>query len=227
MECPVCYCNQANCKLICKHSFCKGCVKEWYYASSEPSCPMCRKRLYFKGMYKIMDIWEQERFEKKNQEAFGEAFDNLFETETIQNNVLNLDEVDSDSDSEYGDYSEQDFGPISDTDSDIDSLSDSDWSQFSGWGITQDYRLLDIQEMQNRYRILQNSGFGIESELLENDYYEVFNDYEHFWFEDTPIKNLFISNHIGMQNGEKRCGARATGKRDAAPIELAVVLICV
>ena len=44
-ECAVCYSEVATCKLVCKHSFCKSCVKTWYQKSEEPTCPMCRQQI--------------------------------------------------------------------------------------------------------------------------------------------------------------------------------------
>jgi len=77
-ECPVCYCETARCKLVCGHSFCKTCVKSWFYkATDEPSCPMCRKRLYFKGMYKVVPVWEEERLEMLKDEVFAEALEEV------------------------------------------------------------------------------------------------------------------------------------------------------
>ena len=67
MECSVCYENTSTCKLVCGHSFCMSCIKEWYLKSEEdPTCPMCRQRLYFKGMHKQEQQWENERYENEN-----------------------------------------------------------------------------------------------------------------------------------------------------------------
>ena len=64
-ECAVCYSATANCTLVCKHAFCKDCVKEWYHKSDDPTCPMCRRAMYFKGMYKVAETWEKERNERR------------------------------------------------------------------------------------------------------------------------------------------------------------------
>ena len=196
MECAVCYCNQARCKLVCGHSFCKSCVKDWYHASEDPSCPMCRKRLYFKGMYKVVEEWEQERFDKKNEESFAEVFESLFE----------------DSEEEW--------------DSDEEDSEEWDSDSEEEWDFTEpDYRLEDIQELQNRFSMLRSGGFFIEPEFL-CDYYTVVRDTESECYDDCAPKDLFVSKHKGVGN-QRRCGARVLGKRDAASVAEVVVIIYV
>lgn len=76
MECPVCYNNQTSCSLVCGHSFCRDCIKSWYYKSTEQcTCPMCRRDLYFKGMNNIVAKWEDERRDEQLQDLFARAFD--------------------------------------------------------------------------------------------------------------------------------------------------------
>ena len=80
MECPVCYTDKCDCKLACGHSFCKSCVKDWYIkAEAEPSCPMCRSTLYFRGMHKVVDKWEQEFEEKKWDDIYSEVLTEVLE----------------------------------------------------------------------------------------------------------------------------------------------------
>ena len=256
MECAVCYCNQANCKLICKHSFCRGCVKEWYLsATEEPSCPLCRHRLYFKGMYKLVKEWEEESFHKKNEEAFAEAFDYIVNEESEDEEDESESESEADSDIEEGSWSESDWEEVpsdfqwiyptteeeqtipviqdlitnsaSDSEeSESESESESEFSTFN-----EDYRMLDLKEVQERFRLLYEAGYDIETELLVNDYYKIFNNCEHYWYEDVFNFDgeLFVSKHQGVQNGIRRCSARVQGKRDqvGSSIDFAVVLVCV
>lgn len=80
MECPVCYTDNCNCTLVCGHSFCKSCVRDWYIqAESEPTCPMCRSTMYFKGMHKVADQWEQEFEDKKWEDMYSSAMGELLE----------------------------------------------------------------------------------------------------------------------------------------------------
>jgi hypothetical protein len=71
MECPVCYCNDATCHLVCGHSFCQGCVKEWWNKSTDNNCPMCRAPLYFRGFHKKVEKWEEEKEEKKKAAVYN------------------------------------------------------------------------------------------------------------------------------------------------------------
>ncbi len=82
MECPICYCSQAICKLACKHSFCFDCVKKWYIKcpdESMPSCPMCRKNMYFKGINSKIYEWEDEHHEDMFQQVFEKHLEDLLE----------------------------------------------------------------------------------------------------------------------------------------------------
>ena len=79
-ECPVCYCSKATRKLTCGHSFCKTCVKEWYVKCDEsPTCPMCRKDLYFKGMEQCIEEWNEEHTDAIFQRIFDEEFENIID----------------------------------------------------------------------------------------------------------------------------------------------------
>jgi len=81
MECPVCYTCDATCHLVCGHSFCKDCVKNWYFKSQgeDCNCPMCRSPLYFRGMNRVAEKWDEERIEQRNQRVFNEAFEEILE----------------------------------------------------------------------------------------------------------------------------------------------------
>lgn len=79
MECSVCYDSCANCQLVCGHSFCRGCVRQWYESSSEPTCPMCRGNLYFRGMKKCVEKWDEEAEYKHITETWGQIIDELVE----------------------------------------------------------------------------------------------------------------------------------------------------
>lgn len=50
MECSICMSDITGSRktLICKHTFCTSCIKEWFEKAD--TCPMCRGRLYFRGM---------------------------------------------------------------------------------------------------------------------------------------------------------------------------------
>ena len=89
MECAVCYETVRTCKLMCGHSFCMSCIKEWYLKSEEEAtCPMCRQRLYFKGMHKQEEKWENERHEEKMEEIFSNLFDQLIDEVMCSEGIL-------------------------------------------------------------------------------------------------------------------------------------------
>lgn len=91
MECPVCYCETACCHLVCGHSFCKGCTKEWWLKSAENNCPMCRAPLYFKGLRNMTERWEEEREEKMKEAVYTKIFNEI--TDVLEENFDELEAV--------------------------------------------------------------------------------------------------------------------------------------
>jgi len=81
MECSVCYDDATStCKLMCGHLFCMSCIKQWYLKSDEETtCPMCRQKLYFKGMHKYCEKWEEERHEEQIEKVYSNLFDKTIE----------------------------------------------------------------------------------------------------------------------------------------------------
>ena len=81
MECAVCYAEAGPFqKLCCGHTFCTGCVKNWYLkGAAGSSCPMCRRPMYFKGFHKVRDEWNEDAWESRCADVFSEAIDYAFE----------------------------------------------------------------------------------------------------------------------------------------------------
>ena len=79
-ECDICYGESGPFqKLCCGHTFCTGCVKNWYLKGvAGASCPMCRAPIYFKGFHKVRDEWNEEAWENKCDEVFSQAIDECF-----------------------------------------------------------------------------------------------------------------------------------------------------
>jgi hypothetical protein len=184
---------------------------------------MCRKRLYFKGMHKIVKEWEEESFDKHNQDAFAEAIDY----------ILNDDEEDEDDYEPEEPYESQEEEE-EEEDTDLESeynffFPDEEESESgSGYWTYHDTRIQDLIDIEKRFKILFNSGIDIEPELLVNEYYEICNTYERAWYEDFCVndKTIFVSKKKGAQNGLKRCSARVQGKRDQA-LDFVIVLVTV
>jgi hypothetical protein len=78
-ECSVCYGDDGVFqKLSCGHDFCSGCIKTWYLKGTGTGCPMCRAPIYFKGFHKVRERWDEDAYENKCEEVFGEALDECF-----------------------------------------------------------------------------------------------------------------------------------------------------
>ena len=83
-ECPICYNAKQNCTIICQHSFCYKCIKEWYCQSvNTPSCPICRKNIYFKRMYKNKNKLQNEQNEHLMQKCFEKYLEYILNNITI------------------------------------------------------------------------------------------------------------------------------------------------
>ena len=80
-ECAVCFSESGPFqKLCCGHTFCKGCIKQWYAKGAAGcTCPMCRRPMYWRGFHEVKDAWDDEAYETKCTEVFGQALDEAFE----------------------------------------------------------------------------------------------------------------------------------------------------
>ena len=82
-ECAVCFSESGPFqKLCCGHTFCKGCIKQWYSkgaAGANTSCPLCRRPMYWRGFHAVKEAWDDEAYENKCTEVFGQALDECFE----------------------------------------------------------------------------------------------------------------------------------------------------
>lgn len=75
-ECSVCYSETGPFQMLtCGHSFCNGCIKQWYLKGTGTGCPMCRRPIYFKGFHKLRDQWNEDAWETKCADIFSEAID--------------------------------------------------------------------------------------------------------------------------------------------------------
>jgi hypothetical protein len=195
-ECPVCYSANASCKLVCGHGFCNACVKTWYFKSEEPSCPMCRRKMYFKGMWKLTDEWIQERIDQKNQTMFGEAFEDIFDEE-------------SDSESETGSETDSD---ASEESWETCSSDSSDYKEFYS-----QFMLAEIVRLQKDYKKAMELGLDFEWYMYNMDYFDIVYEPRVEVFDDIfpHEKNMFVSKYPHtLQN--KRSGKRVPSKSDTS-----------
>ena len=229
-ECPVCYCNNATCKLVCNHSFCKGCVKTWYFKSEEPSCPMCRRDMYFKGMHRVVRDWEDERILKKNEDAFDKAFDEIFEETAEFDDSSSYEGSDSDSSWESWDeeldeeLDEEDAHGTRPSTPEIREERHAEGSLHSEDNffclqsrseLYSEFILGEIMNLQKDYQ--KSIELGVDFEwYMENVYFFDIEPSDSVIIEDDVFphfKNLFVSNHKNViQN--KRMGKRNYANTD-------------
>jgi hypothetical protein len=191
-ECPVCYSETARCKLVCGHTLCRQCVKSWYHKCTDSEgakCPMCRKRLYFKGMYKVLDEWEQERIDLLEQQAFEEVFEDVLE-----------EAFETDPDLLSDDEEEEEAEETDDDATGSDSYSESDlWDDDWGEPPPGQQFMENIRYIQERFQLLRDSGLTVNSELLDDTWYELFRSYQHVFYENSVWleKGLYQSRYKG------------------------------
>lgn len=214
MECPVCYTDKSSCKLVCGHEFCKSCVKTWYYKCEEPSCPMCRRDMYFKGMNKVIKVWENERAFKKNEDAFNQAFDEIFfedDEESFESESESESEYDSDS---WETSSEQEY-PVEPA---VPVVTEENPFAFDP---TVDYYtefiMGEIKMLQKDYQKAMELGVDFEWYLDNIDYFDIIPSLTVYTEDDIfpHMKNLFVSNHKSVFRN-KRSGKRVHGKSDTS-----------
>ena len=210
MECPVCYSDKASCALVCGHAFCKSCVKTWYYKCDEPSCPMCRRIMYFKGMGKVVHEWDRERIDQKNEEAFSEAFDAIFQV------ADESEDEDESEDRESGSGSESEWETESESDSESEwfpspppptrvhphqeSSHSSSEEEDLGPVFKYSYSwfvLEEIKELQKEYQRAMKYEVDFDWYLCNMEYM-IFDTYKRMYIEDDIFpheKNLFVSRY--------------------------------
>jgi hypothetical protein len=181
---------------------------------------MCRHTLYFKGMHKVVDAWETERFEKKNEEAFSQAFDDIFEAEESDGgsdgNGYHTQE-DSDTDSDWETSSEYDLPSLESEDREDREDRDSEFPPFRAEDLYSEYVKGEIILLQKEYKKAMELGLDFEW-YHENSWFFEIEPPQTVVIEDDVFphfKNLFVSNHKSVLQG-RRVGKRVPPKTDAS-----------
>jgi hypothetical protein len=177
---------------------------------------MCRHKLYFKGMYKLERVWEQERIEKMNQDAFNEEFDYIFEEEELdwETSSEASSESDAESETESESQSEQEQEQVSEEPEQprfqlFENFFDED-KYYS------DFMLGEIEELQKSYQKAMELGVNFDWYVHNHMFYN-FSYEPRYIIEDDVFphdKNLFVSNYNG--DVTKRCNARVPPKGDTS-----------
>jgi len=151
-------------------------------------------------MYKIIPKWEEERYYEQRDEAFAEAFDQIFEEpETHQPEPL-FDSV-SESESE------------SETESvwEYDSQEDEDEDEEENCPFSFEYddeRLDELSSVQSEFNRYSISGLD-PSEFVQAYAYGVILDHQSEFYEDFPTKEyMFVSKQGPKPRKTNRIAAR-------------------
>jgi len=177
---------------------------------------MCRHKLYFKGMYKLERVWEQERIEKMNQEAFNEEFDYIFEEEKSdwETSSEASSESDAESETESESESEQEQEQVFEEPEEPKFQMFEDF--FDDDKYYSDFMLGEIEELQKSYQKAMELGVCFDWYVHNHMFYN-FSYEPRYIIEDDVFpheRNLFVSNYNG--DVTKRCSARVPPKGDTS-----------
>jgi len=159
-------------------------------------------------MYKITPVWEQERFEQQRDEAFAEAIDQILE----EDDPMELDEDPMEIDGEL-EEEDEDEESVWETASESESecnceICQAEEEEYEGWSFdSSDSRLSEIADIQEQFNMF--SRIGLDPSVFVQAYAEgaVF-EREQAWWEDFPVKNLFVSKHGVKPVSSLRVGSR-------------------
>jgi hypothetical protein len=161
--------------------------------SDEPTCPLCRHTMYFKGLHKISKKWEEERFDKMNEDAFSTAFDEIFN----EDEDSDYSDSGSESESEY----ESDWETASEDEEDPRPVRSSTHSVPSSEFGNGSYLLYNIMQLQSAYQRALKMGVDIP-QFLEDDNYMFYiidkTDTKHYCKQDDTM--LFVSKYAPLGN---------------------------
>jgi hypothetical protein len=164
-------------------------------------------------MYKLERIWEQERIEKMNQEAFDEEFNSIFEEE--DSDWETSTESDEEEDSDWETFEEE---------TEVESVPEPEpvfqklnlFESFDENKYYSDFMLGEIEQLQRNYQKAMDLGVGFDWYVNNNMFYD-FQYEKTVWIEDDIFphqKNLFVSNYNGGIT--KRNSTRVPPKGDTS-----------
>jgi hypothetical protein len=170
--------------------------------------------MYFKGMRKVIGVWEQERIDKKNEEAFGQAFDEIFFEE---------DTSSFDDDEDVSTTSEEEGW---ETDNEEEEPTGGYHTQeeddepppplFTSWKFNYSQFILEeIKQLQKDYQKAMDLGVDFDWYLDNIEYFDIEKPGNMYIEDDVfpHMKNLFVSRYTGVSRN-KRNSARVSLKND-------------
>ena len=189
MSCIVCMDDISNCNLICGHSFCRTCVKEWYMKGNS-TCPMCRTNICFRGFTHSVNKWQQEKEDQKFQCVFADAVDHILIEEESEDGTESYE-----SDSEYiEEHSpEPRIGEEDEwSDSDSDFEFELDYNLFVN-PPNKIQQLIDMEKKFNRFKDEYDPEDLLE--IIVHPYYVLCKSNNMFEYENYNIKNEIIPKY--------------------------------
>ncbi len=201
----------ADCKLVCSHSFCSGCVKEWYMKGNS-TCPMCRKNICFRGFTHAVNKWRQEKEDQQLTDVFSRALDYILEENTSESgsDYESGSDSESESDGEFDDPPiQREVSPEPRLDEEESEWSDTDSEDFNLDLIMTEVRnflqprdkMKEIMEMQKKFNNLKDE-YDPEDllEIIVHPYYMVYSSKEPLEYDVNPDDNVFVSKQIAARS---------------------------
>jgi hypothetical protein len=174
--------------------------------------------MYFKGMQKIVKTWEQERIDKRNEDAFNQAFDEIFEGSTISEISSEEEETSSE---EEGWETDSDISHVEETfpvpeATPFEPEPIEEEFNFSWKFNYSDFILEEIKGLQKDYQKAMDLGVEFDWYLDNFDYFDIEKGNTIIiYYEMSYIieSNIFVSKYPTVLRN-KRIGKRVLPKID-------------
>jgi hypothetical protein len=176
---------------------------------------MCRRKIYFKGMNNIVTAWETERIHIKNEEAFNQAFDCIFDEDEEE---YQDSDSDSESDTDSWETCDEAENEIQNETTNFPFLLDIEKDYYS------EFIIGEIVNLQKEYQKAMEIGVDFDW-YIDNIDYICIEQQNTCIIEDDVFphtKNLFVSNHKNLVRN-KRSGKRVSIKTDTITFTVTIV----
>jgi len=166
-------------------------------------------------MRKVIKSWEQERIDKKNEEAFGQAFDEIF----FEEDTSSFDDEDNSTTSEEEGWDTDNEEPVEEQEEGGYHTQEDEEPPpplFTSWKFNYSQFILDeIKQLQKDYQKAMDLGVDFDWYLDNIEYFDI-EQSSNMYIEDDVFphtKNLFVSRYTGVSQN-KRNSARVSLKND-------------
>ena len=187
MSCIVCMDGIVDCDLVCGHSFCCTCVKEWYMKGNS-TCPMCRTNICFRGFTHSVKKWRKERDEQKLDSVFADAVDFILINEESESDMSEpIDSLTEHEDSPSPEPRDED------EESEWSFESDDEFQFDIEWLMNPPNKIMQLAEMEKKFNNFKDD-YDVRDllEIVVHPYYVLSKTSESNEYENIPVPTKII-----------------------------------